>query len=271
MAARRRIEKKHNPVEAAEAEASAALSAGYNRVVKNAEKEGGFKTDATSRFLGYLDRIQAEAELVLRKAGYTDPSAMIEDPLTRQFGWRVPKSRFHCGPGGQSAIELSDLPSALNDPKKSERYAFEMMGWVREMRKLMTRTQPEGREALAHAYWLGCNVSTAEIGVRLPEVGAVLRAWWNTEIATKRTGFKGELRHAVERICKNLKKPTLEALLEAFEEDNMLDLYEARNDPINIAIQAVNSDEKTVHYRTRDGKEKTVRFDRLERLIREIK
>lgn len=232
------------------------------------QRKTGKKRDAVSRFFAYLDRIQAKAEAVLRKAGYADPSALIRDPLTGS-------SRFHCSPELPGSIEVTDLPRSLDDQngrRQPESYAFELLGWVHKMREVVLRASPEGREALVFAFWLGGNISTTEIGVRLPEVGAILKSWSSSEAAMKRKGTKYELRQAVEQICKDMPAPTLGALLEIFEnEDEMYNLYEDPMDPIHIKVQEVNHGGKTVYYRTRRDKEKTATFNRLERLIRDIK
>lgn len=232
------------------------------------QRKTGEKRDTVSRFLAYLDRIQAKAEAVLKKAGHADPSALIRDPLTGG-------SRFHCSPELPGSIEVTGLPRGLddrNDRRQSKSYAFELLGWAHEMRKVVLRTPPEGREALVLAFWLGGNVATAEIGVRLPEVGAVLKSWRNSEAATGRAGIKGELRQSVERICKDLPEPTLNAVLEILQNEEVMDdLYGARTDPVHIIVQEIHRKSAKVDYRTRRGNEKTVTFDRLDRLIRDIK
>ena len=244
------------------------------------QRKSGKKRDSVS-FLAYLDRIQAKAEAVLKKAGHADPSALIRDPLTGG-------SRFHCSPELSGSIDVTGcspelsgiinvtgLPRGiddLTDRRRPEGYAFELLGWAHEIRNVVLRMPPEGREALVVAFWLGGNVATAEIGVRLPEVGAVLKSWRNSEAATGRAGIKGELRQSVERICKDLPEPTLNAVLEILQNEEVMDdLYGARTDPIHIIVQEIHRKSAKVDYRTRRGNEKTVTFDRLDRLIRDIK
>jgi hypothetical protein len=229
------------------------------------QRKSGKKRDSVSRFLAYLVRIQTNAEAVLKKAGHADPSALIRDPLTGG-------SRFYCSPEVPDAIHLADLPLVLTNRRQTESYAFELLGWVHEMREVVLRTPLEGREALVLAFWLGGNIATAKIGMRLPEVGAVLKSWRNSEAATGRAGIKGELRQSVERICKDLPEPTLNAVLEILQNEEVMDdLYGARTDPIHIIVQEIHRKSAKVDYRTRGGNEKTVTFDRLERLIRDIK
>jgi len=226
------------------------------------------KRDDVSRFLEYLDRIQAKAEAVLRKAGYVDPSTLIRDPLTGG-------SRFRCSPGLPGLIELTNLPPVLGDTNKRrmpDSHAFELFGWANEMRQAVLRTPPEGREALVLAFWLGGNVATAQIGVRLPKIGATLRSWQSSDAAASRKGIKSELRQSVERICKDLPEPTLNAVLEILQNEEVMDdLYGDRTDHIHIIVQEIHHKSAKVDYRTRRGDEKTVTFDRLKRLIRYIK
>ena len=232
------------------------------------QRKTGGKLDAVSLFLGYLDRIQAEAKEVLLKAGYADPLALIRDPLTDG-------SRFHCSPSSPGFIDLVNLPPVLAVPNKRRRpesHAFELFGWANEMRQSVLRTPPEGREVLVLAFWLGGNVATAQIGMRLPKIGATLRSWQSSDAAARRNGIKSELRQVVEQTFKDISNPTLNTLLDVFEdEDGISDLYESLTDPIHITAIVVDHNSGEVKYRTRRGKEKTVKFESLERMIRDIK
>lgn len=94
----------------------------------------------------------------------------------------------------------------------------------------------------------------------------------NRNRARKRKGEKGPLRDAIERICEDLENPTLETVLSVFDdEDAMLDLQEAVENPINIMVQEVAHHASRVYYRTRAGKEKDVSFKQISELIRKAR
>lgn len=90
----------------------------------------------------------------------------------------------------------------------------------------------------------------------------------NREAGKKRAGIKSPLHIMIER----LKPKNLEHLLKLFEdEERILDLYEARKNPIDIIIQEVDRDKGVVDYRTRKDQGKSVRFKTLQNIISRLK
>lgn len=85
-------------------------------------------------------------------------------------------------------------------------------------------------------------------------------------------GYKGPLRHAVERIRDELERvPTLEESLDRLSDPDWVeDRYMSTTTPINLHIVEVDRDRKELRYTDRKGRDQKRSFRRLQDVINEI-
>lgn len=88
----------------------------------------------------------------------------------------------------------------------------------------------------------------------------------------QRKGYKAPLRHAIEKICRRLDSPALQSVLDALENEDLIDdLFGSRTDPIDIHLVEVSQGDETISFSLRNGKERTITFKTVRNLIAQYK